>query len=194
MSNRTKIIATIGPASNSKSVLKKLIDSGMNVARLNCSHGSHEEHERVINMIRSISEKMDRSVGILLDLQGPKIRTGKLKNGEPVLLKKNGTFCITTKNVSGTADMVATTYKKLVEDVKKGSTILLDDGLIALRVLSKNEDLIKCKIINGGILKENKGINLPGVQVSAPSLTDKDKKDLNFGIKSGVDFFAPRPA
>jgi len=190
MAIKTKIIATVGPSSNSESILKKLILSGMNVARLNFSHGSHKEHGEVVNTIRSLSKELKRPVAILLDLQGPKIRTGLLKEKKPVLLKKNGTIRITSRKVSGTADLVSTTYAKLTGDVKAGDKILLDDGLIELRVLSKTKDTIACKIINGGILKENKGINLPGVNVSAPSLTDKDKKDLIFGIKSGVDYFA----
>jgi len=190
MANKTKIIATIGPASNSRSVLKKMILAGMNVARLNFSHGTHKEHGVVINRIRSLSAEMNRPVGILADLQGPKIRTGRLKDGLPVMLKKNGTVCITTKDVAGSSDLITTTYTKLVQDVKKGATILIDDGLIELRVLSRSADSVFCKVINAGILKENKGINLPQANISAPSLTEKDRKDLVFGIKSGVDFFA----
>jgi len=190
MANKTKIIATIGPASKSKPVLEKMISSGMNVARLNFSHGSYEEHTEVINTIRSLSKTMGRPVGIIIDLQGPKIRTGILQGGTPVTLKKNGTICLTTKNIPGTADTVSTTYKDLVKDVNKDDKILLDDGIIELRVLSKADDTVECKIVHGGTLKEHKGINLPGVNISAPSLTSKDKKDLNFGIKAGVDYFA----
>ena len=190
MANKTKIIATIGPASNSKPVLEKMISSGMNAVRLNFSHGSYEEHTDVIKTIRSLSRTMDKSIGIILDLQGPKIRIGKMKDGNPVKLRKNRTLRITTKSVAGTADIVSTIYKKLVYDVKKGDKILLDDGLIELKVLSKTKDTVSCKIINGGTLKEHKGINLPGVNISTPSLTPKDKRDLNFGIKSGVDYFA----
>ena len=189
MANKTKIIATIGPASNSKPVLEKMISSGMNAVRLNFSHGSYEEHTDVIKTIRSLSRTMNKSIGIILDLQGPKIRIGKMKDGNPVELRKNRTLRITTKSVAGTADIVSTIYKKLVCDVKKGDKILLDDGLIELKVLSKTKDTVSCKIINGGTLKEHKGINLPGVNISAPSLTPKDKRDLNFGIKSGVDYF-----
>jgi pyruvate kinase len=190
MGNKNKIIATIGPSSNSKPVLKKMISSGMNVARLNFSHGSHEEHARVIHKIRSLSKTMKTSVGIILDLQGPKIRTGTLKAGTSVVLKKNAKFRITTKKVPGTSDIVSTTYTKLIDDIKKGDTLLLDDGVIELKVLSKTKDTASCRIIHGGILKEHKGINLPGVRVSAPSLTPKDRTDLRFGIQSGVDFFA----
>lgn len=162
----------------------------MNVARLNFSHSSYKEHEKVIDSIRVLSKELDKPVGILLDLQGPKIRTDTLKNGNPVLLKKNKTIQITSKQVSGDADIVSTTYKNLSKDVKKGDKILIDDGLIELKVLSTTKDTITCKIISGGRLKEHKGINLPGVKVSAPSLTEKDKKDLLFGIKHEVDFFA----
>jgi len=190
MPNKTKIIATIGPSSNSKFVLKKMISAGMNVARLNFSHGTHEEHLKVIKLIRTLSKEMNRPLSIILDLQGPKIRTGILKDGKPIVLKKNGTISITSKNISGTANIISTTYTNLASDVKKGDKILLDDGLIELKVLSKNKDTVTCKIINGGILKEHKGINLPGVKISAPSLTEKDKKDLIFGIESGVDYFA----
>lgn len=190
MSSKTKIVATVGPASRSKSVLEKMISSGMNVARLNFSHGSYEEYTNIINKIRSLSRTMNRPVGIIADLQGPKIRTGELKDGKPVTLKKSGTICITTKNVPGTADIISTTYSRLVDDLKKGDAVLLDDGLIELRVLSKTIDAVSCKIIHGGTLKEHKGINLPGVNVSVPSITPKDKRDISFGIKSSVDFFA----
>ncbi len=190
MTIKTKIVATIGPSSNNKPTLEKLISAGLNVARLNFSHGSYEEHGKVIKLIRSLSKVINRPIGILLDLQGPKIRTGTLKAGEPVLLKRNTTFCITSKKIIGTADKVSTTYTKLPSDVKNNDRILLDDGLIELKVISKTKDQVTCKVINGGVLGEHKGINLPGVTVSAPSLTDKDKKDLNFGIKAGVDYFA----
>ena len=190
MTNKTKIIATIGPSSNTRPVLEKLIFSGMNVARLNFSHGKYEEHGEVISTIRSLSREMNRPVAIMLDLQGPKIRTGKLKDGKAVLLKKNNTISITTKKVTGTADVVSTTYNGLPADVTKGDKILIDDGLMELQVISSNDDTVICKVINGGLLKENKGINLPGVNVSTPSLTAKDKKDLNFGIQVGVDYLA----
>ena len=190
MSNKTKIVATIGPSSNSKPVLKKMILSGMNVARLNLSHGSYKDHGKVINSIRALSKEIDKPVGILLDLQGPKIRTDTLKNGKPVFLEKNKIIQITSKQVPGNAETVSTTYKNLSKDVKKGDKILVDDGLIELKVLSTTIDTVTCKIISGGRLKEHKGINLPGVRVSAPSLTKKDKQDLLFGLKKGVDFFA----
>jgi len=190
MSNKTKIVATLGPASNTRTVLKDMIAAGMNVARLNFSHGDYETHAESIKIIRSLSRTMNRHVGILLDLQGPKIRTGKLKDGEPVYLETGKKIRITTQNIKGTAEKISATYKDLTGDIKKGDTILLDDGLLELFVMYKRKDTITCKIINGGWLKENKGINLPGVSVSAPSLTAKDVRDLNFGIKMGVDYFA----
>ena len=190
MTIRTKIVATIGPASNSPEMLQKLVAAGMNVARLNFSHGNYETHSDAIRNIRSISRTLNRPVGILLDLQGPKIRVGKLENGEPVRLKRSAPFAITSTPMAGTAQMVSTTYQHLSSDVQPGDTILLDDGLIRLQVESKTGDTVNCKVINGGMLKENKGINLPGVKVSAPSLTEKDIRDVNFGIKNGVDYFA----
>ncbi|MDX9787488.1 MAG: pyruvate kinase [Desulfobacterales bacterium] len=190
MNIKTKIVATIGPASNTPAVLKALIEAGMNVARLNFSHGNYESHAEVIRMIRSLSRSMSRPVGILLDLQGPKIRVGKLVDGQSVLLLANQVFSITSRPILGTAEIVSTTYQHLPSDVETGNAILLDDGLIRLRVESKTGDTVLCRVINGGVLKENKGINLPGVTVSAPSLTEKDKKDVNFGIQNGVDYFA----
>jgi pyruvate kinase len=190
MHRKTKIIATIGPASNDRPMLEKLVEAGMNVARLNFSHGNYETHGEVIRTIRSIARMMNRPVGILLDLQGPKIRVGKLEGGEPVRLKRNALFSITSRPITGTVDIVSTTYPNLVQDVKTDDTILLDDGLIRLQVLSVDRDTVNCRVVNGGYLKENKGINLPGVAVSAPSLTEKDKRDVNFGIQNGVDFFA----
>jgi pyruvate kinase len=190
MPNKTKIVATIGPASDTKSMLKRLIAAGMNVARLNFSHGSYETHGTVIGHLRSLSRTLNIPVSILIDLQGPKIRTGKLKSGEPVFLKTGDTVSITTKNISGTAESIATTYPYLPKDVKTGDTILLDDGLITLQALSKTGDTVQCLIINGGILKEHKGINLPGVTISAPSMTAKDERDVNFGLKNNVDYFA----
>jgi len=190
MTIRTKIVATIGPASNSREMLEELVAAGMNVARLNFSHGNYETHSEAIRNIRSIARMLNRSVAILLDLQGPKIRVGKLENGEAVCLKRNADFAITTRTLPGNEREVSTTYENLPADVQPGDTILLDDGLIRLRVESKDDDTVFCKVRTGGWLKENKGINLPGVTVSAPSLTDKDIRDVNFGIQNGVDYFA----
>jgi pyruvate kinase len=171
-------------------MLEKLVAAGMNVARLNFSHGNYQSHSEAIRTIRSISRSMNRPVGILLDLQGPKIRVGRLEKGAPVRLEPNAAFSITSRPMAGSAQVVSTTYPKLPSDVQAGDTILLDDGLIRLQVTSTTEDTVHCKVVTGGLLKENKGINLPGVKVSAPSLTEKDIRDVNFGIKNGVDYFA----
>jgi len=190
MVKKTKIIATIGPASRKRSVIRDLISAGMNVARLNFSHGTHEDHGEVIRAVRALSKTMDVSVGILADLQGPKIRTGRLKDGESVLLEKNAEFSITTRDISGSSEVVSTSYRNLPLDVQKGDKILIDDGLIELKVISGTKDTVKCRVLNGGLLKENKGINLPGVKVTAPSLTEKDRRDLDFSIRMGVDYIA----
>ena len=187
---KTKIIATIGPASMQRSVLRRMVIAGMNVARINMSHGSHDQHEEIIAKVRELSRETERPVGIMLDLQGPKIRTGKLKQGRPIYLKRNSQVRITIRDIEGDEERISTTYKGLVSDVSIGDKILLDNGLIELRVLDKERDSVICKVINGGLLGENKGINLPGVKVSAPSLTQKDIADLEFGIRNNVDYFA----
>jgi pyruvate kinase len=187
---KTKIVATIGPASRDRATLEKIIAAGVNVARLNFSHGSYEDHVEAINTLRSISRTMNVPIGIILDLQGPKIRVGKLENGGPVRLKNGALFTITTQPILGNSERVSTTYTHLPQDVTEKDMILLDDGLIRLKVVAIKKDQVECKVISGGLLRENKGINLPGVSVSAPSLTEKDKRDVNFGIKNKVDYFA----
>jgi pyruvate kinase len=190
MRHKTKIVATLGPASSTHTVIQSMISAGMNVVRLNFSHGGYETHAKLIQTVRSLSRTMNRHIGIILDLQGPKIRTGKLKNGGPVFLETGQRVRITTRKIEGTKDIISATYQNLVKDVKKGNSILLDDGLLELSVRFKRKDTITCDVTNGGWLKENKGINLPGIHVSAPSLTPKDIRDMNFGIKMGVDYFA----
>ncbi len=185
----TKIVCTIGPASNSKKILRKLIKAGMNVARLNFSHGSHKQHEKVIRFVRDLSQELNKPVAILQDLQGPKIRIGELLGGH-VELKKNEKWTITTRNVKGRQGLISTTYRQIVNDLNAGDRILIDDGLLELRVLSKDKTHLYCKVITGGLLGEHKGINLPGVRTSIPSLTKKDKADLEVGIKAGVDYVA----
>ncbi|GCE28218.1 pyruvate kinase [Dictyobacter alpinus] len=187
---RTKIVCTIGPATNSDEQLEKLMLAGMNVARLNFSHGTQEGHAKVIESVRSISKRLNIPVAILQDLQGPKIRTGLLRDGQPVRLVDGAQLTITSREVVGTSECVATTYKQLPQDVKIGDRILLDDGLLELRVIDKNATDVHCEIVHGGLLKEHKGINLPGVAVSAPSLTEKDLADLRFGVQHGVDYVA----
>ncbi|GHO77396.1 pyruvate kinase [Ktedonobacter sp. SOSP1-85] len=187
---RTKIVCTIGPATRSEEQLERLMRAGMNVARLNFSHGTHEEHAKVVASIRAISSRLHRPIAILQDLQGPKIRIGTLQEHRPVMLVNGSTITLTTRPLEGTAEQVSTTYKQLPEDVKVGDRILLDDGLLELRVLDHNETDVKCLVVHGGLLKEHKGINLPEVAVSVPSLSDKDRDDLRFGIEQGVDYVA----
>ncbi|KFA88793.1 pyruvate kinase [Archangium violaceum] len=188
---RAKIVCTLGPASQSQEMLEALIEAGMDVARLNFSHGSHENHAENIAKLRAASLKVRKAVGILGDLQGPKIRTGRFITGSTEL-KEGGEFHITTdESVKGTDEIVSTTYPFLAADVNPGDRILLDDGLLELRVLETDKkQLIRTKVIHGGTLKNNKGINLPGVAVRADALTPKDREDLVFGIKAGVDFLA----
>ncbi len=186
---RTKIVCTIGPASSSPEVLRQLIRAGMNVARLNFSHGTHEEHARVIVQIREIAAELGAPVAIMQDLQGPKIRLGKFRGGHVQLLQ-GAEFALTTRPVEGTVEIASTTYDRLPQDVKPGDRILLVDGLIELTVLQVTGDTVRCRVISGGDIGDHRGINLPGVAVSASSITDKDRDDLWFGISQGVDAVA----
>lgn len=186
---RAKIVCTIGPASTSEAVLADLITAGMNVARLNFSHGTHDMHRAVYDTIRRLSKDMGRQVAILQDLQGPKIRVGKFAAGSTVLTEGNE-FIITADDLIGDDYKVSTTYKELPEDVKHGDILLLDDGLLRLRVLEVRGPDVHTTVEIGGTLKNNKGINIPTAAVSAPSLTIKDREDLDFGIDLGVDYIA----
>jgi len=189
-SRRAKIVCTVGPSSNSDAMLRDLLRLGMDVARLNFSHGSHEEHARNITRIRAAAKKEGRTICILQDLQGPKIRTGRLKDHTPVWLKAGATVTITPRSIPGTASLISTTFESLAREVTTGARILLSDGLIELRVRRVHGDDVECDIVNGGELGENKGINLPGVALSIPALTDKDRADLAFGVKHHVDAIA----
>ncbi len=185
---RTKIVCTIGPASSSVETLVQMIKTGMDVARLNFSHGTQDQHLEIITAVRKASEITGEPISILLDLQGPKIRTGKLK--EPMELKSGDRFTITIDEMLGENFKVSTTYQHLPSDVKPGDTILMDDGLLQFKVISSTAKEVIAEVVYGGILKSNKGINLPGVAVSAPSLTEKDKEDLLFGIANEIDYVA----
>ncbi len=187
---RTKIVATIGPASSSFEAIGRLIEAGMDVARLNFSHGTHDEHAQRIELLRAVARRADRPLAILQDLQGPKIRTGTLEGGQPVQLRPNYRFDITTHEIVGTAARVSTTYTALPRDVRPGNRILLSDGLIELRVIDSSDDEVRTIVVFGGELREHQGINLPGVNVSAPALTEKDIDDLAFGLAHGVDYVA----
>ncbi|WP_248509354.1 pyruvate kinase [Sporosarcina sp. NCCP-2222] len=188
---KTKIVCTIGPASEAPETLESLIDAGMNVARLNFSHGSHEEHRARIRSIREAADKKGKIVGILLDTKGPEIRTHTMENGQVELITGKS-IDISMKEVVGNENMFSVTYEKLIEDVDTGSTILLDDGLIQLEVTGKDKEqgLIHTIVINSGTLKNKKGVNVPGVSVQLPGITEKDKEDILFGISEGVDFIA----
>lgn len=187
---RTKIVCTIGPATNSEERLEQLMLAGMNVARLNFSHGTQQEHALVIERIRAIAERLGCAIAILQDLQGPKIRTGSLRDKRSVMLVDGTQVTITIRDVIGTTEILSTTYKQLPQDVKVDDRILLNDGLLELRVLDKNETDVYCLVVHGGELGEHKGINLPGVAISAPALTEKDRDDLRFGILHNVDYVA----
>ena len=187
---RAKIVATLGPSSNTEPVLRDMIRAGVDVVRLNFSHGSYEGKLAVIDKVRKISRAEHKPLCILGDLQGPKIRTTLLKDHQPVQLKAGHRLTITPRDVAGTASIVGTTFKTLAENVEQGSRILLSDGLIELRVQELDGEDVICEIVNGGMLGENKGINLPGVLVRTPSLTEKDAQDLEFALKNGVDAIA----
>jgi pyruvate kinase len=187
---RAKIVATLGPASNTEPAFRNLVRAGVDVVRLNFSHGTHEEKLALIQMVRKVSREERKPLCILGDLQGPKIRTNKLVDGKPVLLKAGERLTITPREILGTNKIVGTTFKTLAENVEQGSRILLSDGLIELRVHEVVGDDVVCVIVNGGNLKEKQGINLPGIPVKVPSLTDKDAEDLEFALKAGVDAIA----
>ena len=186
---RVKIVCTIGPASQSVEMLKGLIEAGMNVARLNFSHGDYATHARVIADLRALGVELGQPVAILQDLQGPKIRMGALAGGQ-VRLLQGARFSITTEAIIGDQRRASTTYAALPDDVKPGDHILVRDGLIRLEVKDTRPTLVECEVLDGGLLTQRAGINLPGVEVSAPSLTAKDREDLRFGIDQQVDFVA----
>lgn len=187
---RTKIVCTMGPRTDNPELVRKLIRSGMNVARLNFSHGSYEEHKSRIDMIKQLREEEHSNTAILLDTKGPEIRTGKLKDGNKVVLTEGQTFILTPEEIVGDETKVSITYGQLSEDVDRGKTILIDDGLIALEVIKKDGRDIICKVVNGGELGEKKGINVPNVPVHLPAITEKDKEDLKFGVEQDIDFIA----
>lgn len=185
----TKIVATLGPASDSPDTLAGLINAGVNVFRLNFSHGSQDSHRENIAKIRAAAKTVGRDVAILQDLCGPKIRVGKMENGA-IALESGKETVVTTAEVVGNPDLIPTQYHGLPGDVKAGERILLDDGALELEVLSTSGGEVKCRVARGGVLKNNKGMNLPNINVSAPSVTDKDLSDLRVGLSEGVDFVA----
>lgn len=187
---RAKIVATIGPASSSDEVIRSLMRAGMDVARLNFSHGTPEQKIKQIETLRRVAKEEGRTICIMQDLQGPKIRTGRLRYRTPVAIKTGAKLTITPRDLAGTAQLVSTTFPTLAREVQPGSRILLSDGLIELRVKAVRGIDVDCDVVNGGLLGEHKGINLPGISVRVPSLTAKDEEDLKFGIQNGVDAVA----
>jgi pyruvate kinase len=188
---RTKIVATIGPASCERKVLESLAQAGIDVVRLNFSHGEHAQHLQVMQTTREIAAHLGRPIALLQDLSGPKIRIGRLKDDKPVELRKGARITITTdEKVEGTDTLISTTYEPLPRDVSPGDRILLDDGNIELRVVRASLHEVECEVVDGGWLKPKKGMNLPGVKLSTPALTEKDRRDLAFGVASGVDYVA----
>lgn len=186
----TKIVCTIGPSCNTEEKMAALIEAGMNVARLNFSHGTHADHAANIGRLRRVANRLGRPVALLQDLQGPKVRTGWLQDHKPVELKNGAQLIITTEEIEGTAERVSTTYKELPGDVKPGDRILIDDGLMEVRVEKVIGEDVYTRVVHGGRLKEHKGLNLPGVVMQTPSMTDKDREDLAFGVAQGVDYVA----
>ena len=187
---RAKIICTIGPACNTEAAMRDLLRLGMDIARLNFSHGTHDDHAHNIQRLRRAAEREGRTLCILQDLQGPKIRTGPLERHEPVVLKTGSVVTITPQDVPGTAERISTTFRDLARELTPGARILLSDGLIELRVRGIRGNDVLCDVLNGGMLGEHKGINLPGIALSIPALTEKDRKDLEFGLSHGVDAVA----
>jgi pyruvate kinase len=187
---RTKVIATIGPSSATPAMVGRLIEAGVNVFRINMSHASHEEFCERIAMVRAAESSCGRNVGVIADLQGPKLRIGYLAGHQPVQLVAGAPLEITTTPVEGTAQRVSTTYAALSHDVRTGDRILLDDGRLELRVTGARDGVVSTVVVTGGLLGEHKGMNLPGVTVSSPSLTDKDRDDLAMAVRNGADFIA----
>ncbi|MGH9712774.1 MAG: pyruvate kinase [Candidatus Acidiferrales bacterium] len=187
---RAKIVCTLGPSSSAPDMIDRLVRCGMDVARLNFSHGTQEEHARNIAAVRRASAHHEKPIAIIADLQGPKIRTGALEQGRPIRLRFGQRFTITTKNILGTDEGVSTTFRALPESVHKGDQILLHDGEIALRVASVRGRNVLCQVENGGELAEHQGINLPGVKLKIPSITPKDRKDLAFALQMGANYVA----
>lgn len=188
-SRRTKIVCTLGPSTNTLEKIEKLYLFGMNVARINFSHGSYEDHERSIGFIREVASKHQYSLPVLMDLQGPKIRVGEMKEGGQIV-EENKIVTLTTDDVEGSAEVIPIDYERLAEDAVVGDQILIDDGLLELRIVKKSDSDLKAKVVVGGMLKSRKGVNLPGIKISMSSLTQKDIEDLEFGLEAGVDFVA----
>src|SRR5262245_56860750 len=186
--NKTKIVATVGPASNNKDMLRALVKEGVDVFRLNFSHGTHEDHLKVVKAVREINEELGTTISLLQDLQGPKIRIQEMQ--PDVVIERGQELVITTRQLLGNREIVSISYTNLPKDVKFGDMILIDDGKIELKVKEVRDTDVVTEVVYGGPLKSRKGINLPFTKVSAPSLTEKDLKDLEFGLKNNLDWIA----
>lgn len=186
---KTKIICTMGPATDDMDVLRDIARQGMNVARFNFSHGSHEEHKGRMDRLKAVREELGLPIAILLDTKGPEIRTGNMKDGK-IFLKKGQQLRLTPRPCEGTPEKISITYPDLYHDVQAGTSILIDDGLIEMRVEQTQEQDILCRVLNDGVVSNHKGINVPDVHLSIPYLSDKDKADILFGIEQGIDFVA----
>ena len=185
---KTKIVATIGPQSSSREVLKEMITHGLDVARLNFSHGSYENHQKVVDVIRALSDEHVTGIAMLADLQGPKLRVGEMENGS-VDLTIGSRVKITTVKQIGTAEVIYTNYAEFAQDVKAGETVLLDDGKLMLRILETDgKENVICEVVQGGPLSSRKGLNLPNTKISLPSLSQKDLEDLKFALQNDVDW------
>ncbi len=189
MTRRAKIVCTVGPATATPDKLLALVGAGMDVARLNFSHGSRVDHRRVYEMVREASDRAGRAVGVLADLQGPKIRLGRFAAG-PVVWRAGGRVTVTTEPVPGSHDRVSTTYERLADDVRPGDRLLVDDGNVCLVVVDVDGPEVRCEVVEGGTVSDNKGLSLPGVAVSVPAMSDKDAEDLRFALQLGVDLVA----
>ena len=186
---KTKIICTLGPSTDKDGVLRELVANGMNVARFNFSHGSYEEHKGRLDMLKAVRAELNKPVAALLDTKGPEIRLKEFKNGVE-MLEAGQTFTLTTREVEGTKEICSITYKDLPQDVHEGGTIMLDDGLIKLQIVTVNDTDIVCKVLNNGKIKNKKGVNVPGVHLSMPYMSQRDRDDIIFGVQQGFDFIA----
>ena len=186
---KTKIVCTLGPGTDREGVLREMLEAGMNVARFNFSHGSHEEHKRRLDQLKALREEMDLPVAAMLDTKGPEVRLRTFQNGS-VTLKAGQEFTLSTDDIPGDEQRCAVTYAELPQDVKVGDTILLDDGLVRLTVLETTDSNVRCRVENDGVMKNNKGVNIPGVRLSMPYMSQRDREDILFGIEQGFDFIA----
>lgn len=186
---KTKIVCTLGPATDREGVLRQMLQAGMNVARFNFSHGSYDEHQHRLDQLVALREEFHLPVAAMLDTKGPEVRLRSFQNG-PVQLKTGQSFTLTTDDVPGDESRCSITYAQLPQDVKPGNTILLDDGLVRLTVLGTTEREIRCRVENDGVMKDKKGVNVPGVSLSMPYMNQRDREDILFGIRRGFDFIA----